>query len=633
LSTDPAPRPAPPVGAFLLLALAALLYVAMLASISDLGATDAPGRGIALAFGMLYGLALWLVLGLLLVIGAVNGEMPVWGRIAAAVLVPAGAVAAAAVADSIEREGWLIVVPAGLPPIYALYAMWARLPRTHRILPPKATGAVVWGAALLLMLAPVPVWIADTVATARREAEELRESAAREAAAAQRRQAELARFRKVTAASPLWEWAEFIGEGKEFDAQAIAGARALAHRQADAEIALRRGMGFPLVELWRLDLAATPGFCAAAAQFLPTDAATHPPPAGSDAYAAYAVIQKNFSPYLDAVEWLTQQGCDIDDAVAQVAQVAAAYPPSSSRDGFLGVLAWRRGNGFYKRREWDRAVKSYSEALRHDPDNAQFFKNRGDAEYAKGDYDRAVADYSEAVGRSKFYDAAFDSRGNAYLAKGEDDRALADYDEAIRLNPKSAPAFNNRGNLFDRKGEHRKAIADFDKALQLDPQSRIMLNNRGRAHFYGGDYRPGQPILPPRCSCSRATPTPPCGSTWRAPAPATMPATSCAPMPVASTTPNGHGRWSPPIWATAMPPPCSPAPRRSQASAAKRISTSAPRRRPRATRRRPASCCGRRSRPVPPAGSKRRPPGSSWPGCRNSVGLSPHPYRGRDADG
>src|SRR5262249_46567119 len=181
---------------------------------------------------------------------------------------------------------------------------------------------------------------------------------------------------KLNSASPLWDWAAFFGENSEFDKAAIAGARALDHRQVDAEEALRRGMGFPLVEYGRLDLAATPGFCTAAADFLRADAAAPPSP-GDDAQAAYDVIHANFRPYLEAVEWLTQVDCDIDDAVTRLTETAAAYPQSSSRDGFLGVLAWRRGNGFYKRDAYDRALAAYDEALRYMPDNEQFFASRG----------------------------------------------------------------------------------------------------------------------------------------------------------------------------------------------------------------------------------------------------------------
>jgi lipoprotein NlpI len=339
---------------------------------------------------------------------------------------------------------------------------------------------------LALTLAPMPDYVGQKIAAARLEAAAKVENEARVTAEEQQRRDNLARFQKLTDASPLWEWAAFFGKASPLDKQAAEGARKLSHRQADAEAALRRGMGFPLVEYVRLDLAATPDFCEAAGNFLSGAAASHPSP-GGDANAAYDLIHQYFSPYIDSVEWLTQH-CDLDDAVARLAATAAAYPASSSRDGFLGILSWRQGNGFYKRNAEDRALAAYNEAIRRLPDSPQFFDSRGDVYYDREDYDHAIADYSEAIRLNKGYSVAFDSRANAYHQKGDDDRAIPDYDEAIRLNPGFALAFNNRGALYTERGDHARAIADFDAALGLAPKFRVALFNRGRTKFYAGDY-------------------------------------------------------------------------------------------------------------------------------------------------
>src|SRR5260221_10543080 len=156
--------------------------------------------------------------------------------------------------------------------------MWPGLPQLHRVLPTQATSGVTWLAVLLLTFAPMPRYASEGIAKGERAKQQQREDSARNAAEEQRRQENLARFQKLTANSPLWEWAVVIGKDSELDAQAVAGARKLAHRQSDAETALQRGMGFPLVEYWRLGLDATPGLCIAAHNFLSEHAAAHPPP-------------------------------------------------------------------------------------------------------------------------------------------------------------------------------------------------------------------------------------------------------------------------------------------------------------------------------------------------------------------
>ncbi len=118
---------------------------------------------------------------------------------------------------------------------------------------------------------------------------------------------------------------------------------------------------------------------------------------------------------------------------------------------------------------------------------AMAFNNRGTAYSDKKDYDRAIADYSEAIRLNGNYATAFSNRGVAYRAKGEFDRAVADYSEAIRLNPKHARAFNNRGLAYSDMKNYERAIADYDEALRLDPGYANAFNNRGDAYWAKGD--------------------------------------------------------------------------------------------------------------------------------------------------
>jgi lipoprotein NlpI len=489
-------QPLPPIGFVLALLCGGFLYLGMMALLADYqgGHEDAMGRALAAAFAYLFGLGVWVMLGILLLIAALKGEMPQWAKAAVAILLPLSAIAAGIAADQDRDPGifwWGPLLPAALPmmlpPLFAIYAIWARFPRLHRVLPPNPTSLALLGIVLVLAIAPVPQLVVTQQEQAAEAAAQM--AAQREAQTKEdkRRADNRARFEKLTDDTPLWEWAVFIGKDSELDKEAVEGARKLTHRQADAETALRRGIGFPLVEYGRLDLAATPALCEAAGDFLRQIAVSHPAPEG-DAQAAYAAIEQNFGPYVDSVEWLTQQNCAIDDAVARLAVTVAASPASSSRDAFLGYLAWRQGNGFYKREAYDRALVAYGEAIRNSPENAQYYDSRGNVYYDMEDSDRAIADYGEAIRFNQGYSSAFDSRGNAYHQKGDDDHALPDYDEAIRLNPGFALAFNNRGALYIDRGEHARAIADFDAALRLAPKFRTALFNRGRTKFYTSDY-------------------------------------------------------------------------------------------------------------------------------------------------
>jgi tetratricopeptide (TPR) repeat protein len=49
------------------------------------------------------------------------------------------------------------------------------------------------------------------------------------------------------------------------------------------------------------------------------------------------------------------------------------------------------------KRQYDRAIKDYEEAIRLDPSEALYVKNRANAFRVIGQYDRAIADYRKAL--------------------------------------------------------------------------------------------------------------------------------------------------------------------------------------------------------------------------------------------
>ena len=140
----------------------------------------------------------------------------------------------------------------------------------------------------------------------------------------------------------------------------------------------------------------------------------------------------------------------------------------------------------------DRAIASFSEAIRLDPKYSEAFWHRGAVYAKKGDNNRAIGDYDEAIRLNPMAGYAFVSRGTAYAGKGDYDHAIADYSEAIRVNAKNASALNNRGIAYDGKGDYDHAIADYSEAIRVDPKNAIAFNNRGIS--YGNKSDPDRAI-------------------------------------------------------------------------------------------------------------------------------------------
>ena len=96
---------------------------------------------------------------------------------------------------------------------------------------------------------------------------------------------------------------------------------------------------------------------------------------------------------------------------------------------------------------------------------------RGAAHQAKRDFDRAITDYSQAISIDPNDADYLNGRAGAYEAKNDMSRAMADYDQAIQLNPKSVYAYNNRGATYQRKGDYARASADYGEVTRLQPKN------------------------------------------------------------------------------------------------------------------------------------------------------------------
>jgi predicted Zn-dependent protease len=133
---------------------------------------------------------------------------------------------------------------------------------------------------------------------------------------------------------------------------------------------------------------------------------------------------------------------------------AKAIASKNELDGRKSAEGLRAsGIAYHDKRDFDRAIGDFDEAIRLDPNDAKAYANRGIAYGCKGDYDRAIADFEEAIRLSPRNAAFFGVRATTYLAKGDYDRAIADFDEAIRLNPHFTEAIESRAEAIARRKE------------------------------------------------------------------------------------------------------------------------------------------------------------------------------------
>ncbi len=332
------PPPSAPVGTIVLLCVVGFLYVMMMANLSDSSGSDAAGRGLNQAFAALIGFVLWVLLAILLLVAGAKGCMPAAAAIAAVFLLPLSAFAVVVAMGLHEREqAWPLAVPALLPPLIALYALWARLPAIHARLPALATSLVVGAAILLVSAAPlVASWVAARPDPERDAGLAEQETVRRETEQREQQEARArdgAKFARLGPNSSLADYLEFRYGDHSLDVRRAI--RQVKSRQTDAIGLLQQGRLQSLSALLEFDVDATPELCQAYAAAL-TGAARQVDRKMRSDYLSAAIEMEG---QLPNIEWLTGEQCDLRAPLALLEANVRTVSDSSRMDKFADTLA------------------------------------------------------------------------------------------------------------------------------------------------------------------------------------------------------------------------------------------------------------------------------------------------------
>ena len=140
----------------------------------------------------------------------------------------------------------------------------------------------------------------------------------------------------------------------------------------------------------------------------------------------------------------------------------------------------------------DPTIKSLTEKLNDNPDDANALYRRGQVYASKGAYGLAINDFSNSLRLNSKDVEAYNNRCWARTVIGDLQAALKDCNEALRLRPNFVDALDSRGLLNLKSGQTKNAIADFDAALKINPRLTSSLYGRGLAKQRNGAISEGE---------------------------------------------------------------------------------------------------------------------------------------------
>lgn len=159
-----------------------------------------------------------------------------------------------------------------------------------------------------------------------------------------------------------------------------------------------------------------------------------------------------------------------------------------------GVGYAKRGDSYYRRGEYQRALEDYSSAILIDPPHPHLHALRGNTFFALGEYREAIDDYTVTLSLNPQFPAIYANRGYCFHESQQFELALSDYKMAVDLGEADAETYNLLAWLLatcpvSDMRDGTSAIQYAKRACELaPPPSWYMLDTLAAAYAEAGEF-------------------------------------------------------------------------------------------------------------------------------------------------
>lgn len=160
-------------------------------------------------------------------------------------------------------------------------------------------------------------------------------------------------------------------------------------------------------------------------------------------YNAALKVQPDFVTALSNRAWIYMTRGQYDAALQDLNKAVEVSAPSTS----AAIARYYRGFTFLRLKNYPLALSDLNEALRLQPNNADYYLARGEVQQALESYDAALRDFDEVSKRAPKDPRGLISRGAVLEAMGKPQEALAALDSAVTRAPENESAVFERDRL------------------------------------------------------------------------------------------------------------------------------------------------------------------------------------------
>lgn len=138
--------------------------------------------------------------------------------------------------------------------------------------------------------------------------------------------------------------------------------------------------------------------------------------------------------------------------------------------------------------KYDRAKVFFTDAIKLDPQIADYYNARGLADAYLGNVNDAISEFTKAIDIDSKFAQAYLNRGSAYSSIGDTDNAIEDLKVAESLDNKNPEISYQLGRLYSIKNDYKSSIRHYKIAIKKGIKSTQALMSLALVYFKSSNY-------------------------------------------------------------------------------------------------------------------------------------------------